>query len=1019
MKLFYTQKHFLGPILILMTLAMGLRAQTTVVLRAGGDPLVPGDWGDAPAGTTNTLSNFNSDHIYHFTSNNASIVLNATWSITALSTVSIGDGNAFGLTYSGTADFGSPMANVITNTLATLTLNRTYNLDPSKTTYNTGSTLIYASGSGILEGDVYPNLTIATTCNMNGSTVTVNGTFSLATSTTLNVNNSASIVFAGLTQMTGRLDSDGTGNVFVMPGFSTVTFNFNTGVVVLNRLSLNRGNTMSAQGQSLVVNEFTLTQGLFALNSTSLELTGNITFATSNIGRIRGSTNAQIVISGTGSITNDFRIDVSVFPTLRALRNLTINRAGAVLNVVDNDLDIYGTMAATDGTINANGKVLLKSTSSFKGRIGTIGSNGSVSGNVKVEILKPADVTGWVNLCSGGVTGKSFTDWNSQFAMTCPSGCPNGSVVAGQPFTSVYSYDETANTTDENDPSHYLPLAGTSTSIDSKTGYWVYLGNGFPNSTAMTLTLSGTVNTKGSSGSISLTRTGGTAGSTTGWNLVANPYPSPISVASFIAAAGGSNIDLNSITAYNATTDTYVLYTTASNTAIPMGQAFMVRALNNTSFTPDESWKTATAVNTSIQKINSGSLPISPNGTPYYFNDFLIDLESQALPKPFFTQAYFTFGNAYTSGFDNGGDAYSMESPIDPGTPRLFSVSNSEKFLRNALPTLSGSLSIPLQVSTGYAGQYTFRPVNLNKLPSGACVVLHDLQNNTNHDLKAGPYTTTINTGQAGPQFELIITVLPANMASQVQDPLCVNGLDGVIVANGTGTGPWNYTWKDANATLLKYSPNVNGADTLSQLSTGVYIVDVNAVGTCNNASTQFTLQAQTALPIADFSINTATVSAQSNVPVSFTNLSQNASEFTWSFGNGMSVSSLHTNYTYNVPGQYTVKLTAGNGPCQDFDQKSLQVQVLDMPVGIGQHEFTNDELVLVQEGSGLYILVNSGENVSFTLSAYNALGQNLIKEKTVRPVNGRIDLQVPASENLLFVKLSNENKSKTFKVVH
>ena len=944
----------------------------------------------------------------------AAASLNSVWGIDASATVQLT--GPFTLTYASGASIGN--AFLVMNSGSVLILNTNHNFLSSNTTFNAGSQVVYATGTSSLIADQYSNLDINGNISVNAANVTIQGSFTIKDSRTLSLENGGVLningSFSTLSSPNSGQISTGSGsgdiNIGGVGSFVYIRcFNAN-----INNFTVNSSRLIFSVGTLTVSNHFNISSGTWALegSSTQLILNGQITFGPAF--QLRGSS-CRVFINGSGAINGTLNM-FQINDNFRTLRTLSMNRLGETLNI-GSSLRILESINPTSGTINSNGFIRLVSSQSSKARVGALGPNGFLTGNLIVEVFKPADVTGWVNLCSWGVTGKTFADWNAQFAITCPSGCPNGSQVAGQPFTSVYSYNETTTSSDENDPSHYIPLAGTSTGIDSKAGYWVYLGNGFPNSSAMTLTLSGTVNTKGSSGAISLTRTG-TAGSTTGWNLIANPYPSPISVASFIAAAGASNIDLNSITAYNATNGSSVLYTTGSNTAIPMGQAFYVRALNPVSFTPDESWKTATADPTSIQKINPASQAISPNGTPYYFNDFLIDLESQALPKPFFTQAYFTFGNAYTTGFDNGGDAYSMYDPIDPGTPRLFSFSNSEKFMRNALPALSGSLSIPLQVRTGYAGQYTLRPVNLSKLPSGACVILHDLLNNTNHDLRSGAYTTTILANQNNPQFELIITVQAANLSAQVSEPLCKNSFDGQIVASGAGSGPWNYTWKDINDYTLAYAPNVSGPHTLSGLGEGVYKVEVNTVGTCEHAVSEYTLNALTALPLSQFFSNAPLTGIEAEVPVSFSNISQNASEFTWDFGDGGSVSSLHATHAFAAPGVYTVKLLVNNGTCQDTDESSQEILVLPTVVGIGQYSFKDEELSLVQDAGNLYLQIGDQEK-EFAVSAYNLLGQELMKEDIFKAVDGKIIIPVKRSENLIFVKVSSGEKSKTFKVVY
>lgn len=997
-------------VLIIFSEGNSIYCQTSVFLRSGGNITTPGDWGTSADGLSGTLSDFTVDHIYNFSNNNSSRSLSTSWGITASSSVVLGDGtNGFTLTYSGSAALGST-ANLVVNNNAVLDLARSYNLDNTKTTFNSGSTIIFNTGSGNLATDDFSKVRIEGNISGNSSTISATSDFIVTGAAVLTLDANSRLDLSGMMDVQGTLSASNSGHIF-LTNSGSIDLNLSTGASLLT-LDINRSGTYNIYNNLEVVSEFRLAGGLFRLNGHKLTLNGNITFGS---GIIRGNSSSEIEIGGSGTITNGLNMDPTITEFTNLLRTLTLNRNGASLSLAS-DLYISGSVTPSSGTLITNSNLILVSNTFVKGRIGIITSTGDISGDVTVNVFKPAGVTNWVNLCSGGVTGKTMANWNSSFNITCPT-CPDGSVVGNQTFTSVYSYSESAASGDANDPLHYIGIPNISTPIDSKMGYWVYLGNGFPSTSAITIPLTGTVHTKSSPGNIGLTVTGGSS-SENGWNLIANPYPSPILV-SAIETAGGASIDAASISAYDPDTDGLVTYSSAgSNSVIPMGQAFYVRAISAVNLTPSESWKVTTDNNTSLLKQNSGNTPLGKNGMPYFFNDFLIDLQSNSVAKNFFTQTYIRFEQGATAGYDQSKDAFSMKSPIDPGCPRIFSPVNGERLMRTVLPPLSGSLSIPLQVNTAYPGTYKLQPVSLDKLPYGTCVVLKDLLNNQSHDLKNGAYSVYIASGATAPQFELHFSLNNVPVASTQQiDPLCSNQPTGKLIAKGHGTGPWNYLWKDQNGGILRQQFNASGADTLQSLYPGNYQVQINSSGTCDHASNHFVLNALTPQPVASFQASQLNSSIFAWEPIHFTNLSQHASSYSWDFGNGVSAGTYHGSMAYALPGNYTVKLNAYND-CAELAESQLQVQITANPLAIEESTAFSEELFLQAEGDALY-LCNYAASRDIQLEVFNVLGQQLLDKQQLNAVEGKVRINLQPSGNLLLIRLSDDRGSRTQRLVY
>lgn len=896
---------------------------------------------------------------------------------------------------------------------ATLTIQNT-SFPTSRLQYSTGSTVEYAQSGGTVSipGTPHHNIILSGGGVRQASGVlTVGGNLAINSSNLLlsnsplgNLNLNGTVSGSGL-MLTGnsRITINGTG--------ALGTLNFGTGATSLsiNRLDLNRTSSGSViLGTNLTISGVSsLTNGELNLNGNKLTMNGAITFPSSGNGAFIGSTTSSITIGGAGTITNNLLLSQSSSST-KAIKELILNRSGANLTL-GNSIEAWGSITPTVGTINTGGNLTLKADGSNKGRIGQIGSSGALTGNVTVEVFKPAGVTGWVNLCSGGVIGNNMNSWNSSFAITC-SVCPDGWTVGSNTFTSIYDYDETAAVNNAADPAHYIELGVTPASkpIDSKTGYWVYLGNGFPNTSAITIPLTGNVNT-GNLTSIPLSLTGG-ASSENGWNLISNPYPSPI-VANQIT---GSNFNTATMIGYDPDTDSNVPF--SGSAIIPMGQAIMVQATSGgANLTPQESWKSATADNSSILKLASTS-------SNYYYDDFLIDVTSNVVPRNFFTQAYFAFGNNFTTGYDL------TECPSFPGqestTPRFYAKTSGMNLLRTGLPNISGSVTIPLILETGFTGLYTFNPVNLNHLPTGACVILHDIVNNVNHDLKSGAYITNIASGATTPQFELIITVNQTNLTSSFVDPTCTKLANGSITANAQGVGPWNYTWKDENFNIIKTTNNSNSStDVLTNVAVGNYIVDISKTGTCDNAQKSFVLNSITPLPVAMMTANTTTAIAGNNVPVTFYNQSTNAIGYEWSVDDGSpSVNSYNTTHLFNDEGFYKVTLKAYNGACLDTayaTQNIIVYEQVNNPVGIANLDKAENTYFFSKDEKGLFVMFNYEEFNDVEFEVSNILGQVLIPNQILSVSTSKHYYKVPDGEQILLVTIKENGIPKTSKVLN
>jgi beta propeller repeat protein len=114
-------------------------------------------------------------------------------------------------------------------------------------------------------------------------------------------------------------------------------------------------------------------------------------------------------------------------------------------------------------------------------------------------------------------------------------------------------------------------------------------------------------------------------------------------------------------------------------------------------------------------------------------------------------------------------------------------------------------------------------------------------------------------------------------------------------------------------------------------------------------------------LPVADFSANTTEGFAP--LTVQFNDLSENATEWDWDFGDGATSIEQNTVHTYSAAGNYTVNLTVSNS--NGTDSKLATITVLAQPVLLSAFPgYTNPPTDLDQ--NGLYEDIHGNEMLDF-----------------------------------------------------
>jgi gliding motility-associated-like protein len=163
-------------------------------------------------------------------------------------------------------------------------------------------------------------------------------------------------------------------------------------------------------------------------------------------------------------------------------------------------------------------------------------------------------------------------------------------------------------------------------------------------------------------------------------------------------------------------------------------------------------------------------------------------------------------------------------------------------------------------------------------------------------------YVDTIST---------IITVATNSTTSQftVTNTNCSN----TVTLNNQSANATTYTWNWGNG------QSTTGAQTsYTYPAPGNYIITlISYNGACSDTSTQNVTVA--AAINANFTFTTGCAN-----DINVTNLSSNATTYTWNWGNGQSSTGNAPNYTYPAAGTFNVSLIAYNGACSDTSTQQV-----------------------------------------------------------------------------------------------
>lgn len=484
------------------------------------------------------------------------------------------------------------------------------------------------------------------------------------------------------------------------------------------------------------------TNNLSIGSGASLTVTGNTLQIAGTISNSGSFTASSGTIEMKGSSAQS--IPANTFAGNLVMNLLANNSAGVSLL---GPLGVTGVAKATVGTLASGGNLTLKSTASQTALIDGAGA-GNVTGGVTMERYLSA-AYGYKYLCS------PFT-----------SASLSGTLSGNATIPTFYAYNENNSTLISNVTTYTSGWVSTAVSgLSPMTGYAANFGGV---GGIQTFSMTGTVN----NGSMSATLYNNNRTYTLGFNLVGNPYPSPINW----DLANRTNVD-NAIYFFNASGDqfsgsysTYIngVPSGGSTNIIPSMQGFFVHVSSGaypvTGSLGFSNAMRTTDLNPTYKAAKFDPRPIMKFSASFDQQNALLD-------------SYVIYlDNKTTRKFDSEFDALKLMN-TDIAVPNIYEiVGNSQNLSISGMPEPVDSLTrIPIGIKVLKDGWINIVATDLSKLPSDLTIYLEDKSNNVHQDLRKEPkYRFYANTGETNNRFTLVMAMVGYNYSATAPEKLFI-----------------------------------------------------------------------------------------------------------------------------------------------------------------------------------------------------------------------------------------------------
>ncbi len=171
------------------------------------------------------------------------------------------------------------------------------------------------------------------------------------------------------------------------------------------------------------------------------------------------------------------------------------------------------------------------------------------------------------------------------------------------------------------------------------------------------------------------------------------------------------------------------------------------------------------------------------------------------------------------------------------------------------------------------------------------------------------------------------VKVFPVPTPDFTPSPLLLNMPESTVTLTNNTAGNWNYRWTFGDGS---FSDEADPA-THTYLLSGTYDITLEAFSDQCSSQLSKTIEITPMLPLIDYGQD-----AEGCPPltVDFENNTLDATSYLWDFGDGQISGKKTPSHTYQIPGLYTVKLTA-TGPGGTSSAEDVTIFVYDIPTAL------------------------------------------------------------------------------------
>jgi hypothetical protein len=476
-----------------------------------------------------------------------------------------------------------------------------------------------------------------------------------------------------------------------------------------------------------------------------------------------------------------------------SFNNITIDNATGVsisTNGITGTQTVNRIVRLTSGVFTTNNKLLLTSNLFTTGMISGTGT-GSVTGNVSSQRYMPGPQGyRYVSSPIADVSGQTTSDFDIPIVGT--AGFPWEPLVAiPNPFPNCWYYNETVD-------SYYAQygwVAAGNTPIVRARGYALITPGGH------VATLVGQVNSGTLNSADNLTRVGIANGA--GFNLIGNPYPSPISWNSFRNDPLNVGLLSNVVKRFASTGTYYGQYVDFNGAvAVPAGSGGDGIALGQAFFVTKLGTIPAPVTFNNAMRVDNAS-------TTFFEAETEVNnlLRMQLVGGAGADELAVYFDQSATNGYDENIDAIKFLSEV-AGIPNIYTNIDSLKLGINAMQDFSQDMVVPMGIVAKTNGNYQINVLDMSSFAPGSILYLEDRLLDTWTNLNTIPqYNVTLPIGEHNGRFFLHFR---PGVNVSVTNETCQQTDGAVTITNPSVEQQWISTLLNLAGQVVAQSTNSN-----------------------------------------------------------------------------------------------------------------------------------------------------------------------------------------------------------------